>query len=412
MVTKSLAAAVVAVVLTTAFGTATAYAAASPSGRSAAAQAVEKTCAQQARTARKGNVLCTWTESGVPTRAQADRLRKDVDQRRAALRAETGPARNPAKAHAAVANSPVLDECLSRGSSNWVIDRTEACLHVYLHVSIRETQPPYLEIGHLVFELVYDEYLMFDLRWGFTASFTKVGDSGLTDSTVMNGGIGCTGGCVVEYADGFVVPVDTATSFGGGGVFDGPIYLPGQRTSASVSVTTGFTRPNTLIGPPNTTTAPLVRCDSVFDSGGCVVLGGPPERFFLDEGVFPEVVRHIKASQATGAPGENIPLTRTEDDNQIGNNRIVSCPWTAPRPPGLTCDEYPFASTREGAARAPSNGQTFFWCDVSWLDQPGRGLWSACMVSEWENFMAGNELGNFYQQWRILDGDEFYVDFF
>jgi len=59
-------------------------------------------------------------------------------------------------------------------------------------------------------------------------------------------------------------------------------------------------------------------------------------------------------------------------------------------PPGpCNCDEYPFASTREGASRAS---------------------FSVKRIDALDNQRAGARLGNFFTSQRVIDGDTFYVN--
>jgi hypothetical protein len=55
----------------------------------------------------------------------------------------------------------------------------------------------------------------------------------------------------------------------------------------------------------------------------------------------------------------------------------------------LDCDEYPFASTREGAA--------------------SRGDFSVRGIDSGQNQRAGRALNAWYNTFRMLDGDQFYV---
>ncbi|MEU8258678.1 hypothetical protein AB0C06_30940 [Micromonospora inaquosa] len=75
----------------------------------------------------------------------------------------------------------------------------------------------------------------------------------------------------------------------------------------------------------------------------------------------------------------------------------------APRNPNLNCDEYPFASTREGTyTGSASTGDPEGW--RTW-----RG--SARLIGEVDNQESGNLYVNirFYQADRILDRDPFFV---
>ena len=64
-------------------------------------------------------------------------------------------------------------------------------------------------------------------------------------------------------------------------------------------------------------------------------------------------------------------------------SRAVACPSSIPRPPGQNCDEYPFASTWQGAEWVPS-------------DQ-----WSCRMVPSSENDTQGGDLTKFFDGNRL-----------
>lgn len=63
-------------------------------------------------------------------------------------------------------------------------------------------------------------------------------------------------------------------------------------------------------------------------------------------GPYPQLAQHIQAAQDSGLP--NV-LTRVTDPNISDANRATACPSSYPRPDGFSCDEYPFASTYQGA---------------------------------------------------------------
>lgn len=131
---------------------------------------------------------------------------------------------------------------------------------------------------------------------------------------------------------------------------------------------------------------------------------------------------HIRDAQNSGLPGkyfpyqdsimpnlDSKPLTRLKIKNEINANRRFSTEIcrvgtpsfsdectipegsTAENIPGCQCDEYPFAATRQGGSN---------------LSNPGV---SVRMITGGDNMKAGQLLGTFYTQQRVIDGDEFYV---
>ncbi|WP_425301671.1 NucA/NucB deoxyribonuclease domain-containing protein [Nocardia farcinica] len=107
----------------------------------------------------------------------------------------------------------------------------------------------------------------------------------------------------------------------------------------------------------------------------------------MEPAVHPEAVGHVQRAQQSGLPGgAGSPLHRQASVSERNNNRRVSCPrgnavGDARKVPGRSCDEYPFASTREGAASNP-NGRPFNpECHVPDLGAAtGPTGYSVCMI--------------------------------
>lgn len=162
---------------------------------------------------------------------------------------------------------------------------------------------------------------------------------------------------------------------------------------------------------------PLVRCDRsvVFQyTPGCVIFEeGHGMRFWQYE--FPEWAAHVAMAQYDGLPGAGRaqPLHRLVDSTAQNYNRSIACPDEWVRPEGKTCDEYPFASTYEGAGfSGPGGLRTFFWCEVPEPATPSTGSfgWSSCMINADDNSDQGTEMARQFREGRILDGDEFWVE--
>ena len=104
-------------------------------------------------------------------------------------------------------------------------------------------------------------------------------------------------------------------------------------------------------------------------------------------------IRNIQgASGAYGKPGGGHPLHREFSEAKKNANRRAVCPR---RPPagqaGKSCDEYPFASSKEGGTK---------------LRPPNRGI-AWVPVSEQQS--QGGLLRGFYWANRMLDKDAFWV---
>lgn len=175
------------------------------------------------------------------------------------------------------------------------------------------------------------------------------------------------------------------------------------------------------VSNPVSQTGPETRCDNMIPSlaSGCVESTDTPEINY-DQGYWPNFGNHVDAAQQSGLPGgeywDNTTLHRTQDQDLMDANRGVACPASIPRPSGDDCDEYPFASTREGASASGGHGgRTFYGCQVSSLPTGVTGAtgYSICMIDSSENRRAGSFLNSdLYMPYRIIDGDPFYVNIF
>lgn len=94
-------------------------------------------------------------------------------------------------------------------------------------------------------------------------------------------------------------------------------------------------------------------------------------------------------------PGKKEPLHRLVDETKQGENRkksISECKkvWGDYSRSGLQCDEYPFASTKEGSTK-------------------GDNRYSVRLIDGKDNRKGGERIDQMYTLNRVLDGDPFYV---
>ncbi len=141
------------------------------------------------------------------------------------------------------------------------------------------------------------------------------------------------------------------------------------------------------------------RCDNVISPADCVDPNGPMFVAFdaTTNPLIGPVADHVYNAEAAlpshwGNPnyGDSAGLTRDMNDNDINANRDVACP-AGQTPPGMSCDEYPMATTHQGAA----------------FSAPGD--WSIAYVPPSANNSQGGVLENFYAFYHVLDGDEYFV---
>jgi hypothetical protein len=120
----------------------------------------------------------------------------------------------------------------------------------------------------------------------------------------------------------------------------------------------------------------------------------------------PNIAANIASIQAAGPHhygnsgySPAYPLHRTTNPTIMNANNNTACP-PSPRPvrlipdvgpPPSSCDEYPFASTYEGAS------------------QTTKPDWGTASVPVAQQNSQGGLISSFYQAQRILDGDAFWV---
>jgi hypothetical protein len=89
-----------------------------------------------------------------------------------------------------------------------------------------------------------------------------------------------------------------------------------------------------------------------------------------------------------GHPSSNRPLHRQADKEARDDNRSAACKGFVPNGQGDSCDEYPYAATRES----------------------GPGVSQVGHVPSGDNSNAGVQFSSFIRAVRLHDGDAFYVD--
>ncbi|MFD7705229.1 NucA/NucB deoxyribonuclease domain-containing protein [Streptomyces caelestis] len=171
----------------------------------------------------------------------------------------------------------------------------------------------------------------------------------------------------------------------------------GQKGDGQATAAWLFTNPK-WAGPSNEIKLPTppVRCDNALpgtSKPGCV-MPYIPEMVYAKSGEYPELAQHIEDAQniknLPGKHGTKRYLTRLTNKTKIRENRNTACPSSLQRPPGKQCDEYPFASTWQGA-------------------KSGDGNFSRRMINAKQNEDGGRALSKFYLYNRIIEKDKFLV---
>lgn len=154
-----------------------------------------------------------------------------------------------------------------------------------------------------------------------------------------------------------------------------------------------------------------IRCDNAVSTrtAGCVVPWYPSAVYYSSSS-YPELASHVSRAQASGLPGATFanPLTRATNATRDANRRLAC--GDAPSISGLSCDEYPVASSNQGLT-AGGTRRTFSGCSLPGIPQGGTGPTgvSVCMIPAGQNNAQGGLHSQFERRERVLTGDPFRV---
>lgn len=181
----------------------------------------------------------------------------------------------------------------------------------------------------------------------------------------------------------------------------------------------------------------LVRCDNqVTARSGCVVPSYTPT--FVVDSKYSEARQFIGMAQASmsshpGWEGKGQPLHREAVKAEVDKNRAVVCDSTftpSSSTPDPQCDEFPFARSKESGRRlgvtsgsqcqrynvvsSTVNGQvslSLTWPGLNQGQMPPAGAKCArASMPKVQNEGVGGDLGRRTAEWRLLDGDAYWVD--
>ncbi|WP_163543951.1 hypothetical protein [Occultella kanbiaonis] len=313
---------------------------------------------------------------------------------------------------------PVPAWCLDAGVTNaWSVTRTQGCGIFSGVLTVTQTVNGVVTVvgtmNFLMYEYVY--VLTDNLTWASQIEVSPTIITGAAAGTIISGTSTCTGVCTGSST----FPPQTP---GVGGDASGESYYTttpavGAAALAYPGWALSFKAP-TAAAPASLATGGnlAVRCDNALPGRGpgCVlpyVTGRLTYSSHPD--YYPEFGAHVLAAQASGLPGNAVPLHRTTNSALRDANRAAACksPSVIPRPTGNDCDEYPFASTYEGAA-AGGPGRTFSFCSVTYYPTGVTSPtgFSICMINSAENQLAGSQMNSvLFVPYRIIDGDPFFI---
>lgn len=311
---------------------------------------------------------------------------------------------------------PIPDYCAQAGvTNNYLGTRTQACGSFEYVMTVTRTQNGATTVtGTMNFVAV--SYIYTDpsqTRFGNQVQFIASSITGDATGTVVKASTTCTQSCN-QFSNNFQPQVMiSGESKQGESYHDGTAITPGAVGNAFSQWSFEVKAPGVATGSLSTIPSVSVRCDNALPGNtraGCVFAGiNPGFGFNSTWGGF---WTHLKNAQGSGLPGGsyNNTINRTTDPTLIAANRNKACPSKYPRPAGLSCDEYPFASTVQGGASG-GGPRTFSGCqvDIGAPNSTGPTGFSVCMIDAYTNSQAGSVLGSLYNQSRVLNGDPFYV---
>ncbi|MGC4788183.1 NucA/NucB deoxyribonuclease domain-containing protein [Micromonospora sp. DT178] len=311
--------------------------------------------------------------------------------------------RETLSADASISSIDELQHYCLNDPEEWKTFRDEAChWDLGLNWDIRDARTGALagevslETFHYIF-LANGSTNFSEQVWVHSASHWGKGSTAFYDISFT-----CLGDCRPTTEDG-IAPTLATTDADGTWYFvsDLPTESYGRgQTYMQMSMTNAD--PNVLPGSAFIMSDAKIRCDTLvrhLQVPGCVFPNYVPTVSFSTSGLYPNVAQHIKDAQAAGRPGKPgvRPLHRLIDEYLQKKNRDTACPTSGPNvlptAPDGSCDEYPFASTQEGA-------------------YTGDGVYSRRDVPLIENVAHGRDGVNrdFYVPNRIIHGDAFWVD--
>jgi hypothetical protein len=302
-----------------------------------------------------------------------------------------------AQVRSAVSAWPTPAWCDDEANNKWYVERFKACgiFSAILTVIDPRTGATIGTMHYLVRAYAYSGR---DVKnWAYQVELMQVSSTGQAVGMRASGRATCSGKCKVTESTFPSQPMSQSKEAVGQFFLESTIQtLPkGQKGEGQASAAWVFTKAG--LAPSNEIALPTppVRCDNALpgtSKPGCV-MPYIPEMVYSKIGEYPELAQHIDDAQTIenlpGKHGTTRYLTRLTDQTKIRENRNASCPSSLPRPLLASCDEYPFASTWQGAATG--------------------GSYSQRMIDAKQNSGGGRALSLFYLYNRIIEKDRFLV---
>lgn len=332
----------------------------------------------------------------------------------------TGESIGDPQSPAARAGVPIPQECIDAGPNRETLGRYSNCTAAVGPAIISLVRNgKKIPTGTLTLVVINYTFMARDQRvWGNQLEVTATSLTGTAIGATLKMTPECAGDiCTDAGGKASNHKLVTGVSMTGKSFWKWEAGAPKTSASGMANWTITISK-GTSITAPKVFTTRTVRCDNIVANAGCVIPQATPVvTFFMGEHY--DFTAHIQKAQGSGLPGarsSGFPLHRTQDPLRINLNRATACPRVRAggpvRPSGMSCDEYPFASTFEGAGNGSGGGRTFYDCQVPALptNVVGPGGYSVCMILEDDNHWGGIELLKVYNTSRVIDGDAFWVE--
>lgn len=315
--------------------------------------------------------------------------------------------------------------CASAPDAEWQLSRFTSCWHAGLTYTAYDAKT-HAPVGGARFTVAqYTELASNKTDWTERAELTFVDKSawGVAVGKFMwaNWSASCDSACSTTTSAPFPAntPITPGSTRSGSIAFTNP-QAKGSADSFRTSYTLQLVLTGSLGDAPVQYSAPPLRCDNqVGNTAGCVVSVFTPT-FNVDRIEFPAAAVGVQWAQDNlpshpGKRGAGEPLHRQANltIQRANRTRICGQNWAPDSTvPNDSCDEFPFAATREGGSMdgidcaeiiPHANGT------VTVFKPAGSSTCARAHVPLPQNTDVGGDLGQFVQDQRVVDGDAYWV---
>ncbi|MFB7506150.1 NucA/NucB deoxyribonuclease domain-containing protein [Streptomyces broussonetiae] len=282
------------------------------------------------------------------------------------------------------------------------INRYSECEWVSIHVDVIKVIDGKPEIeGTVDFDVKHQMTLKVNsANWSEQFTVSKARTTRAGSGVAVDIGAASGGGtkAAVHFPQGHILSSGAAS--GSVDYKTGAIPKGHVNAKAKTHYTYTFTKPGYTPGSVSYDSV-VYRCDNYYGSkrasrSGCAIPEVPTAVSMVGIPYIDDGIRRLRSSGGHyGDPYGGKPLHWMINPTQEDNNRKAVCPTKAPpdmqRAGRTSCDEYPFASTKEGGTHLPANQREITWVHIQ------------------ENRSQGGRITAWRGKMHVMDGDPFYV---